>query len=130
MKVNLAEAKLIAAEDTVPTRNRKITAIWLAQPWCLCHGEWIIQIDGEKIELPEDIKHSEMGTYGIYQAWRFGEDYKEIWDSYEDGLPYKPWVKENAWWLEPLNLSESETEDLYGQISEYDWRHGSCGGCI
>ena len=71
-----------------------------------------------------------MGTYGIYQAWRFGEDYKEIWDSYEDGLPYKPWVKENVWWLEPLNLSESETEDLYGQISEYDWRQGSCGGCI
>jgi hypothetical protein len=110
--------------------NRKITAKWTGKPWALCSGEWTITVGGEKIDLPEEVRTSDMGTYGEYSRWYFGPNYEENWENYTDGLTFEPWLEKNAWWVSPLGLSSSETRALYEAISEQDWRHGSCGGCI
>ncbi len=107
-----------------------IEAKWTGKWPCLCHGEWIITIDGVKVNLPEEVRTSDMGTYGCYRRWWFESNWEEAWDSYEDGLEFQPWVEENSSWLSNLHLSEEDLHALYDAISEEDWRHGSCGGCI
>lgn len=132
MKMNLAEVKKQLEEDFIPTGNkpRNITAEWTGCFPCLCFGEWIIRIDGQPVELPEDVRTSPMHTYGSYDSWSFNDDWSEQWDSYEDGLTFKPWLAENERWVSELGLSSEEEHDLFDAISAVDWRHGSCGGCI
>lgn len=112
------------------SKSRKIKAEWTGKYPCLCSGEWIITVDGNKVDLPEDVRTGHMRTKGIYSSWSFGEDWSEDWSYYEEGLDFEPWVEKNAAWIAKLNLSAQETRDLYDAISECDWRHGSCGGCI
>ena len=123
MKVNITNGQ---AESS----PRKITVEWTGKSPCLCYGEWIITIDGEKVELPEEIRNSDMNTYGTYDCWSFGDDYLEEWDSYENGLEFPQWIHDNLWWVADLHLTPTEQEELYNQINEQDWRPGSCGGCI
>ena len=131
MKINLTVAKTIAEQDTLPMLgNRAITAEWTGRWPNLCSGEWIITIDGEKVDLPDEVRTSPMGTYGTYNTWTFGENWSVEWSTYEDGLDFEPWLQENRSWVSKLNLSDTEERDLYDAISEEDWRHNSCGGCI
>lgn len=131
LKVKLTDALTTVQEDSVPAESRrKITAEWTGRYPCLCSGEWIISIDGEKVDLPEDIKSSEMGTYGVYSRWHFASYWEEVWEDYEDGLFCDEWIKANSWWISDLHLSNTETVDLYNAVAACDWRHGSCGGCI
>lgn len=130
MKVNINDALVIAEQDSLPVPgDRAVTAEWTGDYPCLCSGEWIITIGGEKIELPDEVRTSPMGTHGTYNTWTFGEDWEEVWSQYEDGLDFEPWLQENSW-VSNLNLSPEEERDLYDAISEEDWRHNSCGGCI
>lgn len=112
--------------------NREITAKWTGVYPCLCDGEWKITIGGEEVELPKDVRHGHMNTYGSYAEWYFGGDsgWEEQWEYYEDGLTYEPWVKENSWWTRDLHLTDTELHALYDAIAAEDWRTGSCGGCI
>jgi hypothetical protein len=109
--------------------SHKISVKWTGHWPCLCSGEWIITIDGQQVKLPEDVRSSDMNTYGTYSRWHFGEDWEEIWESYVDGLTFEPWLAENSW-VKDLSLSSAEEQELYDAISEQDWRHGCCGGCI
>ena len=106
-----------------------ITARWTGKFPCLCHGEWIIERDGKKIELPEDLRCSSMNTYGEYRSWHFDAGWHEYWDQYTDGLTFEPWLKENEW-VADLHLTPEEQLELYEAIAMEDWRHGECGGCI
>ena len=109
---------------------RTITAQWAGSAWCLCHGEWIICVDGEKVELPDEVRNDHMNTYGTYSYWHFTDGWDEAWESYEDGLDFDPWLEANMWWVQDLDLTADEQRRLYDVISEEDWRHQSCGGCI
>ena len=130
MKVNLVDAMTIAEQDALPVPgNRSITAKWTGRYPNLCFGEWIITVGDEKVDLPDEVRTSPMNTRGTYESWAFDKGWNEVWRSYEDGLDFEPWLQQNSW-VSRLNLSHKEERDLYEAISEEDWRHGSCGGCI
>ena len=105
-----------------------VEAIWTGQYPCLCHGEWILKVDGVDVShlIPEDRRTGHMNTRGTYQEWRFGDDWEEIWEDYEDGLEYNEWIAENEW----VRELPADPYDVYVAFSAEDWRHGSCGGCI
>jgi len=132
MKMNIADIQVLLAEDTIPNGPRKISVQWTGGWPCFCHGEWIITIDGEKVELPKDVRTSQMGTFGKHSRWSFGGEsgWEEEWETYEDGLTFEPWLEANLWWVADLHLTPSEQKELYDAINEKDWRHGECGGCI
>ena len=131
MKINLIDAMTIAERDSLPVPgDREITAKWTGCYPCLCNGEWIITVGGEKVDLPDDVRTSPMGTYGTYNTWTFNEDWSVVWSQYEDGLDFESWIQENRSWVSRLNLSSEEERALYDAISAEDWRHNSCGGCI
>ena len=110
--------------------QREVTATWTGKYPNLCSGEWIITVDDEPVNIPEDLKHSHMNTKKLYFTWSFKEDWNEEWNGYEAGLDYKDWIAEKYEWLQDLHLSSVETHALYREINKSDWRHGSCGGCI
>lgn len=135
MKIAVKEAMRNVREHSVPGEtailgDRKITAEWTGKYPCLCHGEWIITLDGEIIELPEEVATDSMNTLIGYETWHFGQDWEEIWEHHEDGLLFEPWLKQNSDWIDPLGLTLPEKRKLYDAISKQDWRHGTCGGCI
>ena len=94
----------------------------------LCSGEWIIKKDGKVVDLPEEVRCESMGTYGTYSTWHF-EDWNEVFENYDDGLGFEEWIKANQWVVE-IAPTKPEQLELYLKISEQDWRHNSCGGCI
>ena len=110
---------------------KNIEVKWTGSYPCLCYGEWIIIIDGVDFSdcIPDIKKQAPMDTYGEYEEWHFTEDWDEDWRTYEDGLLFKDWVKENDW-VNKITPFEDEQEQIYNAISEKDWRTGSCGGCI
>lgn len=77
-----------------------------------------------------------MGTYGTYQTWGFGEDWSEDWDLYDDGLEFPEWLAENSEWLltafdaNSVEKTWVNAQGFYNAVSNNDWRHNSCGGCI
>jgi hypothetical protein len=115
--------------------NKNFNVEWTGAWPALCYGEWIIHYDGKKLELPEDIRTDDMGTYGNYSSWHF-EDWQEVFEDYDDGLDEGAWIEKNNHWIKPLfesnniPLTDENLNDLYYEISANDWRRGSCGGCI
>ena len=101
----------------------------------LCFGEWTLEYQGLPLILPEDERECDKGTYGEYSSWHF-EDWSEVFDSYEDGLKFPEWVKENGRWVDVMfhrhNIEKSEANylELFEAFQENDWRSNSCGGCI
>ena len=140
MRVQMSEAYRAMSEDAISTtglkpyfgEDREIAAHWNGAPYALCHGKWTITVDGEKVNLPEEVETSNMGTFGTYSRWYFGGEsgWEELWEEYEDGLTFEPWVAKNSWWLNDLHLSNGKLCRLYNAVSAEDWRHESCGGCI
>jgi hypothetical protein len=108
-----------------------INVEWTGKSPNLCHGEWIIIINGKRLG---GVGNDSMGTYGTYSTWSFDENWSEEWDEYECG----------GYWYEelPNNLEmalklagfnpkdENLIKALYEKVQEQDWRHNSCGGCI
>ena len=102
---------------------------WTGRYPSLCFGEWIIKYKGDIITLPENLQKAEMKTYGTYSSWHF-EDWREVFDDYEDGVGMSSWIKDNDCWISKITNNQEEKEELFLKIQEKDWRHGSCGGCI
>lgn len=104
-----------------------VVAEWTGSFPCLCSGTWKLTINGEDFSLliPEELRHGEMGTYGIYQSWHF-EDWTEVFESYEDGLQCDEWIAANPW----IHKLPASPIDVYYAFQAEDWRYGSCGGCI
>jgi len=118
-------------------RKLEIEVNWTGSYPNLCSGEWEITIEGTKVNLPDDIVNSSMGTKGEYDTWSFGENYSEDWDSYEDGDDFEQWLSYSNGWVIYVFLqagiveaSMEEKRRLFELIRENDWRHNSCGGCI
>lgn len=110
----------------------KVEAKWSGSYPCLCNGEWTLFIDGKDVsdKIPKDYRNEPMNTNGVYSSWRFGNDWEEEWDNYEDGLKCEDWIKENKEWLDRITTDKCEQEDIYYAFQLNDWRYESCGGCI
>lgn len=104
---------------------------WTGKWPCLCSGEWKVYINGaDKSDLiPENLRQSEMGTYGTYSSWHF-ENWNEVFEDYQDGMDCNDWIEHNKYWLDGISTDQTIQEQLFYEFQTSDWRHGSCGGCI
>lgn len=105
-----------------------IEAIWTGKWPYLCHGEWKLIINGVDYtsSIPEEKRHSPMNTLKKYRRWYFDDNLREAWETYEDGLGFADWIKENLW----VMSLPAKANRVYRAFMENDWRHESCGGCI
>lgn len=105
-----------------------IEAIWTGEYPCFCRGEWILKIDGEDVShmIPNECRHSPMGTKGTYRSWYFDDDYSEQFKDYVDGYNFECWVNHNPWVLD----LPADALSIYLEFQLNDWRRGQCGGCI
>ena len=78
--------------------------------------------------IPVDLQGSPMNTKNDYRQWHF-EDWVVVWETVHQGLPFDAWLVKNQW-VKSLPINSSQYEELYDAISDCDWIHGSCGGCI
>jgi len=102
----------------------------------LCHGDWVIRFNGQLFILPENVRSSNMFTYGKFDTWEFSENWAESWTTYENGLECAEWIEKNIDWID-ANFDRLEIPKgffiyhlLYKEINKVDWRTNSCGGCI
>jgi hypothetical protein len=118
------------------SENNDLYVEWTGSYPCLCSGEWIIKYKDVELNVPENLKHREMGTLIEYSTWQFDENWMEEWESHTDGLDKDTWIKRNEEWItkmfeeKDIKVTEELLSELYDKIQEEDWRHGSCGGCI
>ena len=109
-----------------------VDANWSGSFPNLCSGKWTLIVNGKDVsaQIPESLRYSEMNTFGSYSNWYFDENYSEYWDDYEDGLHEAEWIEENQDWLASITVDRDVQREIFTAISNADWRHGSCGGCI
>ena len=109
--------------------KRNVVATWTGSYPCLCHGEWMLEVDGKDYTeaIPKDYRTENMGTYGTYEQWDIGESGHVEWDTYTDGLEKDEWIKENAGWLKNI---PADPKDICDAFNAEDFRAGECGGCI
>lgn len=105
-------------------------ARWTAKGHTLCLGRWEITYQGMPIELPEERKNDDMGTWGIY-SFIYDDD-----PDFAEGLEEDAWIVENAEWLaecfllNDIPIDEQHMRWFYQAVNQDDWRCGSCGGCL
>ena len=104
-----------------------VRAEWTGQYPSLCSGEWKLFIGDQDYShmIPEDKRRSHMSTAGVYSAWHF-EDWREVFEDYEDGLEFEEWLVENPW----VRDLPASALDIFIAFSCEDFRPGQCGGCI
>lgn len=104
-----------------------VVANWSGSYPNKCIGEWKLYVNGEDYShlIPEDKKRTHMNTAGTYTQWHF-ENWREVFDDYEDGLEFNDWIMENPW----VQLIPTDPFDIFLAFQNEDWRHGQCGGCI
>ncbi len=109
-----------------------VVAKWSGSFPNLCSGEWTLIVDGKDVsdKIPEELRKSNMNTYGSYEWWHFDDDGEEEWERYHDGLECEEWIKENRCWLDTISTDHNTQSDIFCAINASDWRPGSCGGCI
>ena len=110
----------------------KVEAKWTGKYPNLCSGEWILKVNNIDVShlIPKELKNSSMDTYGIYQTWRFTDDWDAEFNFYEDGLDCENWIEKNKYWLNKISTNLSVQKYIYHEINTQDFRCGSCGGCI
>lgn len=108
-----------------------IEAKWSGSYPCLCNGKWTLIVDGEDVseKIPEELRNTDMGTFGTYSSWHF-ENWMEVFNDYVDGSVCEDWIKENKYWLKTITSDESIYPRIFDAINKEDFRSGSCGGCI
>lgn len=108
-----------------------IEAKWSGSYPCLCIGKWTLIVDGEDVseKIPEELRNTDMGTFGTYSSWHF-EDWMEVFNDYVDGSVCEDWINENKYWLKTITSDESIYPGIFDAINKEDFRSGSCGGCI
>ena len=109
-----------------------IEASWSGSFPNLCSGEWTLIVNGKDVSdhIPGRLRYSEMNTFSSYSSWHFDCNYSECWEDYEDGLHEAEWIEENQDWLASITVDRDLQREIFDAISDADWRHGSCGGCI
>lgn len=109
----------------------KVEAKWTGLYPCLCSGEWILKVNNKDVSnlIPKELQTSSMNTFGTYSSWHF-ENWKEVFEDYEDGLDCFDWINKNKEWLNKISTDLWIQEEIYYAIRSEDFRAGSCGGCI
>jgi hypothetical protein len=108
-----------------------VSVEWSGAYPCLCFGKWSLFVDDIDVsdKIPDDIRCSDMNTYGTYQEWHF-EEWSEVFEDYDDGLFCEEWIEKNNYWLNNISSDHELKIQIYDAFQSKDWRHGSCGGCI
>ncbi len=110
-----------------------ISVEWTGGYPALCHGYWIIAINGKTLQ---GLGTDHMNTLGNYSIWSFDDDWHEVWERYDDG---EDWCNSGnlpnnlgmALRLAGFDPKDKELlQELYIKVQEEDWRSSSCGGCI
>lgn len=110
--------------------SNPFTARWTAKGSNLCLGHWEITYYEQQIELADEQRVHDMGTYGIY-SYIYPDD-----EDFAEGVHEEAWVAKNNKWLTELfnkygiPVDESHMHWFYQAVNMNDWRCGSCGGCI
>lgn len=115
------------------TNIGNVMANWTGSCPNLCRGKWQLKVNDKWVsdKIPEDLRDDSMDTYGRYEKWNFAGGYNAVnWENYFDGLQCDEWIKENKKWLDSITTDDNIQRDIFEAISEEDFRHGSCGGCI
>lgn len=114
------------------SKNEGWYADWSGFWPCLCHGEWTLYHNGEKIDVEIPFQGYPADTYGLYSQWSFGGEsgWDEEWEFYEDGLDEEAWIEENIEYLKQVTDDDSQYEHIYNAFQVNDFRTDSCGGCI
>lgn len=113
-----------------------VKAEWTGKFPSLCSGVWKLWVDGVDVsdKIPEDLRSSEMNTYGEYaQCWLQPTENGGLEDGFDwekSGLEKNDWIRENDYWLSTITSDYSVKCLIFDEINQWDWRHGSCGGCI
>lgn len=104
---------------------------WTGSYPSLCRGVWKLYVDRkDKSDLiPKALQRSPMYTAGVYKTWRL-ENWKDVWEGYEDGLECDDWIKENDSWINKITDCYEEKVALFKAFQIQDFRQYSCGGCI
>jgi len=110
--------------------SNPFSAKWSAQGHTLCLGHWQIHYHGVEIELPEEMRERDMGTYGNF-SYLFPDD-----PAWEEGMQESEWILANLSWLMELFETYGIPFDaehcswFYAAVNASDWRCSACGGCI
>ena len=109
-----------------------VEAKWSGRGFALCIGKWTLKVNGEDVtnKIPEDLRKSDMNTFGTYKRWFFNENWIEEWEDYEDGLDCEEWIAANKEWIDTITTDHKTKQEIYYAINAEDFRRGSCGGCI
>jgi len=136
----ILEIKKVAPVKELTEYNTDVAKIkvnWSGAYPNLCSGTWTVMINEMVLPIPEEQMSSDMGTEGSYSTWSFDEDYSETFSDYydENDDSSMSWLNYSLQCLaEGYSLKFVGEKDLAriisDEISEQDWRSGSCGGCI
>lgn len=109
----------------------EIEVVWTGKYPNLCHGEWILKINGEdKSDLiPDKLRTSPM-IYTTHGEWYFDKYHNDVWKSYKSGLKCDEWINENKYWLNNISVVDKVQKQLYEAFQANDWRFARGGGCI
>lgn len=104
-------------------------AIWSGHYPTLCWGEWKLYKNNREVLTEIPFKYSDAVTFGEYSYWSLNNDYEEVVEEYEDGLPEREWIASNSSWLETV-APEKDWPLIYSAFTANNFRKGEYGGCI
>ena len=108
----------------------RVRVAWSGEYPALCFGEWTLIVDGRDCSSLIPFRESCANTLGEYDEWRFDEDFLEVFEAYEDGLPEDEWIAENKDWLSKITDDQALMREIFREFQASDFRYGICGGCI
>lgn len=109
----------------------KYTAEWSGKFPNLCSGIWTLFLNDEIVDVDIPFQGQPANTNGIFYCWHFADGWEEVWDDYEDGMPFADWATEYEDYLQEVAGNDYDAwRAIYEAFQAADWRPSSCGGCI
>ena len=76
-----------------------VTAKYTGIPPMMCNGEWIIEINNVRLNIPAEIINKPFNTLGYYCKARKISAGKYVAEDCFQGKPWPEWCRDNFYWL-------------------------------